>query len=159
MHKINKILLGFVLLGVASPAFTIEWAAPQALSAEAGVDLAGWGIGVGGGLELGLLRWELAPQVKLNVSAKVLSFAGVSLALSPSFGLGAYGVIHYGLKQLNSGNDFINRLDYFIGLGVSTVFPFVSGNAGISCDLGDELAIIVQNEGFTGGMVGLKLKL
>jgi hypothetical protein len=158
MKKIALVCIALLGL-VAAPASAVEWAAPNQLSAEAGLDLGGWGVGAGAGIEYGITRLDLGPQFKLNVAAKAMVFGGISYYATPSFGGAVYGMFHYGLKQLNSGYDYLNRIDYFMGLGVTTSFPFITGNAGVSYDINDNLAFVAENEGFTGGIIGLKIKL
>lgn len=155
----KRIVLALVILGLVgtAPVFAGDWAVPKKLSAEVGADLGSFGIGAAAGVEYGMLTWKIAPQFNLNVGAKAL----VSAYVGSSFGfnVAAFGTLHYNFMQLNTEVEFFDKLEYFMGLGVGIMSPFVTGNAGFSYDLSKDMAIIVQNEGYSGGIVGIKVRL
>ncbi|MEI8095383.1 MAG: hypothetical protein WCG80_14325 [Spirochaetales bacterium] len=161
MKKIALVCIA--LLGLlAAPAFAAEWGAPKVLNAELGADLGfGW-IGGSAGAELGLFQWNLGPQFKLNFGVK--GAAGVDLDFLSAgirLGVGAYGVLHYPIKQLNTGIDFLNKLDYWLGLGVglhilSTFYPTPAYTSGVSYDLNSNLAVYAGYNEFGGSSFGIK---
>ncbi len=144
------------------------------LAANVGLSF-GWGIGVGGGAELGLMRFDLADQLPITIGAAARGY--FSTAWGYSFlDVGAMATGHISFKGLDLPKDmkkWTDRLDYYLGLGLGvsiigtdywsnrSPINFVS-MTGVNYYLNDNLAINLES-GYMSywgyGLIGVTFKL
>lgn len=161
----KKLFLGMIILAAVGlvPAMAEQntYFKPGSLVAQAGVGY-GWGAGVEGGVDLSLGQFELAPVFPLDWG--VAARGAVAFGSEVSIGVGGYGVLHYSLKALKTGNQFVDRIETSFGLGVDFLLRS-NGGLGIgyidtwSYHVDDKLAVELGYYSLAGATLGVTYKL
>lgn len=144
------------------------------LAANVGLSF-GWGIGVGGGAEYGIMRFDIAKQIPITIGAAARGY--FSTAWGYSFlDLGVMATGHVSFKGLDLPSDmkkWTDRLDYYLGLGLGVSIlgtDYWTGRSpinfasmtGVNYYLNKNLAINLES-GYMGywgyGLIGVTFKL
>ena len=141
-------------------------------AASVGLNL-GWGFGVGGGAEMMLARWDIADTIPLTFGAAVK--AGVDLWPGFELTIAGLGTAHFGLGTFSELPEWLQKLDWHIGLGLGLGISGGSGfgigiasGGGVSYHFSPSLAVIAEsfyaahfNRGYGHGLslLGVQFKL
>lgn len=125
MKKLVSIALFSLTFGLTLASADVDtWSQPGRLTAQAGLGLYWGGLGeVQGGVDYGLAQVPFAPQfvVDFGVSGRIA-------AATAGVGAGAYGTAHYSFRNLRTGQDWVDRFELGLGIGVG-ILPHVGLDA------------------------------
>lgn len=135
-----------------------------------GIDL-GNGIGLGGGFEYMLYRFDIADTIPLTFGAA----ARVGLDLTPAFTLAAAGLgtVHFSFSSIKDFPEWVQKLEWRaslgLGLGLKSGFGLgIAGGTGVAYYLNPKLAIIaddiyanyfLSNKSSNIAIVGVQMKM
>lgn len=165
----KKVFLALVVMAVVGlvPAMAEQntYFKPGSLIAQVGFGW-GWGAGLEGGADLSLGQWAPAPAFPLDygVGARV-GFNTGFLDYGSGIGVEAYGTVHYSWKALKTGNDFVDKLESYTGVGIQfqTNNPDsplgIASAGGTSYYIDDKLAIDLGYYSVVGYTLGVTYKL
>jgi len=171
--KVFLSLVAACLVGVSGFALEANFDKGE-LAANVGLSF-GWGIGIGGGAEFGITRFDIADQLPITIGAAARGY--FSSAWGYSFlDIGAMATAHVSFKGLDLPPDmkkWTDRLDYYLGLGLGvslmgtdywtnrSLINFAS-MTGVNYYLNKNLAVNFES-GYMGywgyGLIGVTFKL
>jgi hypothetical protein len=171
----------FITAIVSGPAFADGYVAPGSFQVLGGVGFASR-VGFYAGAEMGIMPLNFSDLLKFNLAGRVIGSLNMYSTSDTwgtfsyvNIGVGAYGVMHWNLKNLKTGIDFVNHLDSFIGLGLGVVINSTSHSAysslntttagaafaytsGLTYYVMDNLGISLDYNGLTGSSLGVTYK-
>jgi len=153
--RIGAAVFGLLLSVVSVSADQDTWSKPGRLTAQAGIGSAWRSLGqVQGGIDYSLAQVAFAPTFPVD-----FGFSGRVALATAGVGLGAYGTAHYTWKSLRTGQDWIDRFEIYLGLGLG-VLPAIrlDGYGGLAYHLDKGWAVYVEGATF-GGVIGASYRL
>lgn len=140
--KLLLCVLVVLMLGSVSTAFAQQNSAlndwdgyfnPGNLTVSAGVGLGGFWYGFGlnlyPGLEFTFAKPKFGGVVPISFGVAARGLFGIypgylTYGTSLKAGVAALGTAHLSLKGIDFNSDFLNKLDFYVGLGVSLLFLY-----------------------------------